>query len=90
VRVIGIDPGAVTVDLCGLDDGRIFLDWALPTGEALANPDVVLACLDAVALAIAGAPDTLEALGLREARGTALDYLYVISPAAARARLGIS
>jgi predicted butyrate kinase (DUF1464 family) len=32
----------------------------------------------------------VEVLGIREAAGTALDHLYVISPAAARARLGIT
>ena len=37
-RVIGIDPGTVTVDLCGLDDGRAFLDCSIPTSEALATP----------------------------------------------------
>jgi predicted butyrate kinase (DUF1464 family) len=31
----------------------------------------------------------VEAMGIRGARGTALDHLYVISPAAARVRLGI-
>jgi predicted butyrate kinase (DUF1464 family) len=31
----------------------------------------------------------VETLGIREASGTVLDHLYVISPAAARARLGI-
>ena len=37
-RVIGIDPGTVTVDLCGLDDGQVFLDLSIPTSEALASP----------------------------------------------------
>lgn len=37
-RVIGIDPGTVSIDLCGLDDGRVFLDESLPTTEALADP----------------------------------------------------
>jgi predicted butyrate kinase (DUF1464 family) len=32
----------------------------------------------------------VDALGIREACGTVLDHLHVISPAAARARLGIS
>jgi hypothetical protein len=32
----------------------------------------------------------VDALGIREACGTVLDHLYVISPAAARARLGIA
>jgi predicted butyrate kinase (DUF1464 family) len=36
MRVIGIDPGTVTVDLCGLQDGELFLDRSLPTSEALA------------------------------------------------------
>ena len=36
-RVIGIDPGTVSIDLCGLDDGRVFLDRSLPTAEALAR-----------------------------------------------------
>src|SRR3989442_5707978 len=37
-RVIGIDPGTVTLDLCGLDDGRVFLDRSWPTAEALSEP----------------------------------------------------
>lgn len=37
-RVIGIDPGTVTVDLCGLSDGQLFLDLSIPTSEALASP----------------------------------------------------
>jgi predicted butyrate kinase (DUF1464 family) len=45
-RVIGIDPGTVSIDLCGLDDGRVFLDRSLPTSEALANPPTLLRWLD--------------------------------------------
>src|SRR5437870_165456 len=37
-RVVGIDPGTVSIDLCGLDDGRLFLDRSIPTAEALADP----------------------------------------------------
>src|SRR6266566_3570873 len=37
-RVIGIDPGTVSIDLCGLDDGRVFLDRSWPTAEALTDP----------------------------------------------------
>lgn len=44
-RVIGIDPGTVSIDLCGLEDGRVFLDRSLPTSEALANPDAFLSLL---------------------------------------------
>ena len=46
-RVIGIDPGTVSVDLCGLDDGQVFLDRSLPTVEALADPSVLIELLDA-------------------------------------------
>ena len=46
-RVIGIDPGTVSVDLCGLDDGQVFLDRSLPTVEALADPSVLIGLLDA-------------------------------------------
>jgi predicted butyrate kinase (DUF1464 family) len=43
--VIGIDPGTISVDLCGLDDGRLFLDESIPTADALANPDLILGIL---------------------------------------------
>ena len=45
-RVVGIDPGTVSVDVCGLDDGRVFLDRSLPTSEALAHPSVLIELLD--------------------------------------------
>lgn len=37
-RVIGIDLGTVSVDLCGLDDGRVFLARSLPTADVSADP----------------------------------------------------
>ncbi len=49
MRVIGIDPGTVTIDLCGLDEGRVFLDRSLPTSEALADPARLGRILDAAA-----------------------------------------
>jgi predicted butyrate kinase (DUF1464 family) len=45
-RVIGIDPGTVSVDACGLDEGRVFLDRSFPTSEAFAEPSVLVALLD--------------------------------------------
>jgi predicted butyrate kinase (DUF1464 family) len=45
-RVIGIDPGTVTVDVCGLDDGHVFLDRSLPTAQALADPSVLIGLLN--------------------------------------------
>jgi predicted butyrate kinase (DUF1464 family) len=47
MRVIGIDPGTVSIDLCGLEDGRVFLDRSLPTSEALADPALIAGLLDA-------------------------------------------
>src|SRR2546427_7303552 len=46
-RVIGIDPGTVSLDLCGLDDGRLFLDRSRPTAQALADPARFVAELEA-------------------------------------------
>ncbi len=46
-RVIGIDPGTVSIDVCGLDDGRLFLDRSWPTAEALADPARFVAELEA-------------------------------------------
>jgi len=41
-RVIGIDPGTVSFDVCGLDDGRVFLDTTLPSPEFAANPQALI------------------------------------------------
>jgi predicted butyrate kinase (DUF1464 family) len=46
-RVIGIDPGTVSIDLCGLHEGRVFLDCSLPTPEALQDPSTLVGLLDA-------------------------------------------
>jgi predicted butyrate kinase (DUF1464 family) len=46
MRVVGIDPGTVSLDLCGLDAGRVFLDESLSTEDALADPSLVLDLLD--------------------------------------------
>ena len=48
-RVLGIDPGTITFDICGLDDGRVFLDRSFPTAEALADPNRVVDLLEAAA-----------------------------------------
>jgi len=48
-RVIGIDPGTVSLDICGLDAGRVFLDETIPTEDALADPSLILGLLDRAA-----------------------------------------
>jgi predicted butyrate kinase (DUF1464 family) len=44
-RVAGIDPGTLSVDVCGLDDGRLFLDATWPTAEVLADPGPLIEAL---------------------------------------------
>ncbi len=46
-RVIGIDPGTVSLDVVGLEDGRVWLDRTLPTREALDAPGQLLDLLTA-------------------------------------------
>jgi predicted butyrate kinase (DUF1464 family) len=43
VRVIGVDPGTVSIDLCGLEDGHVFLDVSIPTATALSDPESLVA-----------------------------------------------
>ena len=44
--VLGIDPGTISIDICGLDDGRVVLDRTLPTADALADPAALIAMLE--------------------------------------------
>jgi predicted butyrate kinase (DUF1464 family) len=37
-RAIGIDPGTVSFDLCGLEGSHLFLDETIPTEELASNP----------------------------------------------------
>jgi predicted butyrate kinase (DUF1464 family) len=46
-RVLGIDPGTLSIDVCGLAGGRVYLDASWPTADALADPDSFLARLTA-------------------------------------------
>jgi predicted butyrate kinase (DUF1464 family) len=47
VRVIGIDPGTVSIDLCGLEDGHVFLDASIPSDVAMSDPAALVAQLAA-------------------------------------------
>ncbi len=41
-RVIGIDPGTISFDLCGLEHGAVFLDASIPSTEIAANPQILI------------------------------------------------
>lgn len=47
-RVLGIDPGTISFDICGLDDGRVFCDRSIPTAEALADPAFITDLIDSL------------------------------------------
>src|SRR5262245_18719447 len=67
-RVIGIDPGTVSIDVCGLDDGRIFLDESYPTRDALADASRFVARLESHAPLDLVAGPSGYGLPLRRAR----------------------
>jgi predicted butyrate kinase (DUF1464 family) len=56
-RVVGIDPGTVSIDVCGLEDGRIVLDRSVPTADAVADIESFAAHLRS-----AGEPDLVVGL----------------------------
>ena len=47
-RVLGIDPGTISLDICALEDGRVFVDRSIPTKDALADPAFLPALIDSV------------------------------------------
>jgi predicted butyrate kinase (DUF1464 family) len=44
-RVAGIDPGTLSLDVCGLHDGRLVLDETWPTADLLRDPEPLLQAL---------------------------------------------
>jgi predicted butyrate kinase (DUF1464 family) len=44
-RVVGIDPGTVSIDVCGMVDGQLYLDQSWPTAEALDDPGTFIELL---------------------------------------------
>lgn len=88
-RVIGIDPGTISVDICGLDDGRLFLDRSLPTAEALADPSPLLALIASHAPVDLVAGPSGYGLPCVDARDATDDDLVLASLAAPGERGGI-
>jgi predicted butyrate kinase (DUF1464 family) len=46
-RVVGIDPGTLSIDLFGLDDGAPFLERSFPTPDVARDPGPLVAALEA-------------------------------------------
>jgi predicted butyrate kinase (DUF1464 family) len=46
-RVIGVDPGTLSFDLCGLDDGRVFLEASIAAEDAARVPALLVERLTA-------------------------------------------
>jgi predicted butyrate kinase (DUF1464 family) len=67
-RVIGIDPGTVSIDLCGIDGGRLFLDESYSTRLALADPGFLVRQLESHAPVDLIAGPSGYGLPLRRAR----------------------
>lgn len=67
-RVIGIDPGTVSIDVCGLDDSGLFLDESFSTREALADAPRFVAMLESHAPVDLIAGPSGYGLPLRRAR----------------------
>ena len=44
-RVVGIDPGTLSFDLCGLDNGQVFLDTSITSPEIAATPKILVDAL---------------------------------------------
>ncbi len=42
IRAVGIDPGTLSIDVCGIADGQIYLDRSWPTAEALSDSTAFL------------------------------------------------
>ena len=46
-RVVGIDPGTLSFDLCGLEDGHVFLDTTIASHEIATSPQILIEALHA-------------------------------------------
>jgi len=46
VRVLGVDPGTLSFDVCGLEDGRVFYERVVSTAEVAKGPEALMKALE--------------------------------------------
>ncbi|HXE61863.1 MAG TPA: DUF1464 family protein, partial [Gemmatimonadaceae bacterium] len=55
-RTLGIDPGTVTIDVCGLDAGAVYLDQSIPTAQAVSDVPAFIALLEGARASLIAGP----------------------------------
>jgi predicted butyrate kinase (DUF1464 family) len=83
MRVIGIDAGTVTLDLVGLDDGRVFIERSFPVADALADASILTRILEDVApldLVVAPSGYGLPLKAVRDLTGDDLALAFLAAP----------
>ncbi|NIM44101.1 MAG: DUF1464 domain-containing protein [Nitrososphaeria archaeon] len=48
VRVVGIDPGTKSMDVCALDDGEVYYEKAVDTADVAQRPEILIEAVEAV------------------------------------------
>ena len=83
-RVVGVDPGTLSFDLCGLEAGRVFLQASLETDAVARAPDLLVERLAAARpLDLVAAPSGfgLPLVSVRDADPAGLDQVILARPA---------
>jgi predicted butyrate kinase (DUF1464 family) len=47
VRVVGIDPGTRSMDVCGLENGRVYYEKVVETAAVARRPEVLIEAVEA-------------------------------------------
>src|SRR5688572_32326026 len=82
-RVIGIDAGTVSLDLVGLDNGRVFLERSFPVADVLADASILIAALEGAApldLVVAPSGYGLPLTAVRDLTDDDLALAYLAAP----------
>jgi predicted butyrate kinase (DUF1464 family) len=82
-RVVGVDPGTQSFDLCGLADGQVFLETSIPAADARQAPAALVDRLEAARpLDLIAAPSGygLPLVPVAELQPAQLDLLTLVRP----------